>query len=54
MKKTVYIEVSTTDPTFNLALEEYVFEEMPRDREYFLTWRNDNAIIIGHHQNTAA
>lgn len=54
MKKTVYIEVSTTDPAFNLALEEYVFEQMPRDREYFLTWRNDNAIIIGRHQNTAA
>ena len=54
MKKTVYIEVTTTDPTFNLALEEYVFEKMPRDKEYFLTWRNDNAIIIGRHQNTAA
>jgi len=54
MKKTVYIEVTTTDPTFNLALEEYVFEKMSRDREYFLTWRNDNAIIIGRHQNTAA
>lgn len=54
MKKTVYIDVTTTDPTFNLALEEYVFEKMPRDQEYFLTWRNDNAIIIGRHQNTAA
>lgn len=54
MKKTVYMEVSTTDPAFNLALEEYVFEKMSRDREYFLTWRNDNAIIIGRHQNTAA
>ena len=54
MKKTVYIEVSTTDPAFNLALEEYVFEQMPKDREYFLTWRNDNAIIVGRHQNTAA
>ena len=54
MKKTVYIEVQTTDPGFNLALEEYVFEKMPRDQEYFLTWRNDNAIIIGRHQNTAA
>lgn len=54
MKKTVYIEILTTDPAFNLALEEYVFEKMPRDREYFLTWRNDNAIIIGRHQNTAA
>ncbi len=54
MKKTVYIAVSTTDPAFNLALEEYVFEKMSRDREYFLTWRNDNAIIVGRHQNTAA
>ena len=54
MKKTVYIEVSTTDPAFNLALEEYVFEKMSRDKEYFLTWRNDNAIIVGRHQNTGA
>lgn len=54
MKKTVYIEILTTDPAFNLALEEYVFEKMPRDRDYFLTWRNDNAIIIGRHQNTAS
>lgn len=54
MKNIVYIEVETLDPTFNLALEEYVFEHMPRENEYFLTWRNDNAIIIGRHQNTAA
>ena len=54
MSKTVYIEVTTTDPTFNLALEEYVFEHMPRDRDYFLTWQNHNAIIVGRHQNTAA
>lgn len=54
MKKIVYIEVETLDPTFNLALEEYVFEQMSRENSYFLTWRNDNAIIIGRHQNTAA
>lgn len=54
MKKIIYIEVQTVDPTFNLALEEYVFEHMPRENEYFLTWRNDNAIIVGRHQNTAA
>lgn len=52
MKETVYIEALTTDPDFNLALEEYVFNSMPRDKEYLLTWQNDNAIIIGHHQNT--
>lgn len=54
MKKIVYIQVETVDPAFNLALEEYVFEQMPRENEYFLTWRNDNAIIIGRHQNTSA
>ncbi|MEG0378294.1 MAG: lipoate--protein ligase, partial [Eubacterium sp.] len=41
-----------TDPTFNLAFEEYVFESMDQDETYFLLWQNDNAIIIGKHQNT--
>ncbi|MEG0310922.1 MAG: biotin/lipoate A/B protein ligase family protein, partial [Eubacterium sp.] len=41
-----------TDPTFNLAFEEYVFESMDQNETYFLLWQNDNAIIIGKHQNT--
>ncbi|NCB63588.1 MAG: lipoate--protein ligase [Clostridia bacterium] len=49
-----YLESSSTDPHFNLALEQYVFDCLPRDREYFMLWRNDNAIIVGKHQNTAA
>lgn len=52
--KMTFIDVSTTDPTFNLALEQYVFDQMPRDRGYFLLWQNDNAIIVGKHQNTLA
>ena len=54
MKKTVYIDVATTDPTYNLALEQYVFDSLPRDRQYFLFWQNHNAVIIGKHQNTLA
>ena len=54
MKKTVYIDVATTDPTYNLALEQYVFDSMPRSRQYFLLWQNQNAIIVGKHQNTLA
>ena len=54
MKNVVYIEVASTDAAFNLALEEYVFEQMPRDREYLLLWQNKNAIIVGRHQNTLA
>ena len=54
LENTVYINVTSTDPTFNLALEQYVFDELPRDRQYFLFWQNANAIIIGKHQNTLA
>lgn len=49
----VYLESSSTDPSFNLALEQFVFDQLPRDKEYFMLWQNDNAIIIGKHQNTA-
>lgn len=54
MENTVYIHVTSTDPAFNLALEQYVFDTFPRDRRYFLFWQNRNAIIIGKFQNTLA
>ena len=49
-----YLDLTTTDPAWNLAVEEYVFETLPRDRMYVMLWQNDNAIIIGKHQNTLA
>lgn len=49
-----YLNLYTTDPAWNLAAEQYVFDALPRDRTYFMLWQNDNAIIIGKHQNTAA
>lgn len=48
-----YIYSDTTDPYFNLALEQFVFDNLSNEHEYFILWRNDNAIIIGKHQNTA-
>ena len=48
----IYLESPSFDPHFNLALEQYVFNEMPKTNEYFMLWQNDNAIIVGKHQNT--
>ena len=50
--KLSYLDLTTTDPAWNLAAEQYVFDCLPKDRMYFMLWRNDRAIIIGKHQNT--
>lgn len=41
-----------TDPTLNLAMEEYVLKIMPKDDSYFLFYINRPSIIIGKNQNT--
>jgi len=40
----------TTDPYFNIATDEYIFKYI--DEDCFMLWQNDNAIIVGKHQNT--
>lgn len=47
-----YIEVSTVDSAFNLALEEYVFESLSKEYNYFILWQNAPTVVIGRHQNT--
>jgi lipoate-protein ligase A len=41
-----------TNPYFNLAAEEYLLKHF--DDDIFTLWRNENAIIVGKHQNTLA
>lgn len=48
----IYIQSPSTDPYFNLALEQYVFDAMDETKSFFMLWQNDHAIIIGKHQNT--
>ena len=52
--KLSYLDLMTTDPSYNLAMEQHVFDCLPRDRMYFMLWQNDNAIIVGKYQNTIA
>ncbi len=47
-----FLESPSVDPHFNLALEEYVFEQLPKENSYFMLWQNDNSIIVGKNQNT--
>ncbi len=48
------IHAESTDPFFNLALEETIFESLTPDHPgVFLIWRNEPSIIVGRHQNTA-
>ncbi len=48
----LYIIDRSIDPWWNLAAEEYLFKEFKEP--VFRLWQNDNAIIIGLHQNAYA
>ena len=48
-----YIESRRTDPHYNLALEQFVFDRLDRKNNYFMLWQNHNSIIVGKHQNTS-
>ncbi|WP_457826027.1 lipoate--protein ligase family protein, partial [Staphylococcus aureus] len=45
---------NVTDPTLNLAMEEYVLNTVPMDKDdsYFLFYINRPSIIVGKNQNT--
>ncbi len=50
----IFIESDCHDPYFNLAMEQYVFDRLPREEDYFMLWQNENTIVVGKYQNTAA
>lgn len=48
------ILINSTDPTFNLALEESLFNGLTaQSQSIFLLWQNEPSVIVGRHQNTA-
>jgi len=46
-----YLINSSTDPHFNMSLDEYCLEQVPSDEPFFYLWRNRPAVIIGLNQN---
>lgn len=41
----------STDPYYNLALEEYIFSNVKLEKGLFMLWQNDNTVVIGRNQN---
>ena len=49
-----YIESRITEPAYNLALEQFVFDSLDRSNSYIMLWQNHSSIIVGKNQNTSA
>ena len=47
-----YLINTSTDPYFNLALDEYAMRSIDVGEDYFFLWQNRPSIIIGKNQNT--
>jgi lipoate-protein ligase A len=48
----LYIDNNSTNPFYNLAMEEYLFN-LDDNTDYVLLWQNEPTIVVGKYQNTA-
>jgi len=48
----IYIENLSRDPSFNLALEEYLLTQRTDLEDVFLLWQDEPTVVVGRNQNT--
>ena len=48
----IYIRLHTTDPYYNLAVEEFLLRHS--DEDVFMLWQNEPTVVIGKNQNAYA
>lgn len=49
-----YLINNSTDPYFNMALDEYLLSQYPSGETFFYLWRNRPSVIIGRNQAARA
>ena len=49
-KKLYYIHNKSTNPFYNLALEEYILTTK-QNMSFLILWQNNNTVVIGNNQN---
>ncbi|MDO9593282.1 MAG: lipoate--protein ligase [Erysipelotrichaceae bacterium] len=47
-----YLINKSTNPYFNLALDDYALKHINLEEDFFFLWRNEPSVIIGKNQNT--
>lgn len=47
----LYLETESFVPSYNLAFEEFVFQELAQNQDVFLLWQNDPCLVLGKNQN---
>lgn len=48
----IFIENRSTDPCFNLAMEEYVLMNLTQLDDVFFLWQDEPTVVVGKNQNT--
>ncbi len=48
----IYIPNDSTNPYYNLALEEYILKQFDLDENIVLIWQNRPTVVVGRFQNT--
>lgn len=49
-----YLNLASTNPYYNLAAEQYVFDVLSREEDFIMLWQNSPSVIIGRYQNAYA
>lgn len=51
VEKVYYVQSRSINPYHNLALQKYLFDNIPDNSMIFMLWKNNDTVILGNQQN---